>query len=70
MLQVEGGIEMRDLFTRVSKIMETDTYQGAVEKIIQALTKRGNRTSAVFKLFNGHKQGKISFEACTPEYIK
>ena len=70
MLQVEGGIEMRDLFTHVGKIVETDTYQGAVEKIIQALTKRGNRTSAVFKLFNGHKQGKMSFEAWHTQIYK
>ena len=69
-LQVEGGPEMRDLFEHVGKVESTDSYQGAMEKIKKALQKRGNRTSAVFKLFNGHKQGKNSFESWHKEVHK
>ena len=39
-------------------------------KIKEALQKRGNRTSAVFKLFNGHSQGGQSFESWHMEVHK
>ena len=56
-LIVEGGHNMNDLFKYVGKVEAGDTYAQAVTKIKDALKKRGNRTSAVFKLFNGHSQG-------------
>ena len=54
MLLVEGGDEINDLFKYVGKVALRDTYAEAVEKVKVALKKRGNRTSAVFKLFNTH----------------
>ena len=40
------------------------------KKIKNALKKRGNRTSAVFKLFNGHSQGNQSFESWHTDVYK
>ena len=62
---VEGGEDMQNLFKHVGKVLEEDTYEGAVTKIKEALRKRGTRTSAVFKLFNGYSQGSQSFESGT-----
>ena len=61
MLLVEGGDEIADLFKYIGKVLPGDTYAAAVEKVKVALKKRGNRTSAVFKLFNTHHQGSQSF---------
>ena len=63
MLQIEGGEDMRDLFKYVGKVEEADTYAQAVEKIKAALKARGNRTSAVFRLFNQHPQGSQTFDS-------
>ena len=41
-----------------------------MDKIKAALKKRGNRTSAVFKLFNTHGQGSQSFDAWHKEIRK
>ena len=57
LLIIEGGDEVNDLFKYVGKVLQRDTYEQAVEKVKAALKKRGNRTSAVFKLFNTHSQG-------------
>ena len=57
LLLVEGGDEINDLFKYVGKVLPEDTYQQAMDKVKAALKKRGNRTSAVFKLFNTHAQG-------------
>ena len=46
------------------------SIQEAVKKIKDALRKRGNRTAAVFKLFNGHSQGTQSFESWHTEVYK
>ena len=62
-LQVDGGDEIGDLFKYVGKVLPGDTYNQAVEKVKVALKKRGNRTSAVFKLFNTHSQGSQSFDS-------
>ena len=62
MLRIEGGQDMDDLFEHVGKVVNDDTYEEAVNKIKAALKKQGNRTSAVFKLFNGYPQGKQTFE--------
>ena len=70
LILVEGGEDMQNLFKHVGLVLETDTYQQAVDKIAAALKKRGNRTSAVFKLFNGHPQGGQSFEAWHREVYK
>ena len=70
MLIVEGGQDMSDLFKHVGKVAAADTYEAAVEKIRAGLKKRGNRTSAVFKLFNGHTQGKQSFDSWHREVHK
>ena len=51
-LHVEGGNKVAELFKYVGKVLPEDTYAQAVEKVKVALKKRGNRTSAVFKLFN------------------
>ena len=63
LILVEGGEDMQDLFRHVGLVEDGDTYAGAVEKVKTALRKRGNRTAAVFKLFNGHAQGSQSFES-------
>ena len=70
MLIVEGGQDMNDLFKHVGKVLPGDTYEAATAKIIQGLKRRGNRTSAVFKLFNSHAQGKQSFDAWHKEVYK
>ena len=70
MLVVEGGDEVQDLFKYVGKVLPEDTYQQAVDKIKNALKKRGNRTSAVFKLFNTHSQGSQSFDSWHKEIRK
>ena len=70
LLIVEGGQDMSDLFKHVGRVAAGDTYEAAVEKIRAGLKKRGNRTSAVFKLFNGHAQGKQSFDSWHREVSK
>ena len=70
LLLVEGGDEINDLFKYVGKVVLRDTYAEAVEKVKVALKKRGNRTSAVFKLFNTHHQGSQSFDSWHKEVRK
>ena len=70
LILVEGGEDMQNLFKHVGLVVDTDTYEEAVEKVRTALKKRGNRTSAVYKLFNGHPQGGQSFEAWHREVFK
>ena len=69
-LHVEGGNEVAELFKYVGKVLPEDTYAAAVEKVKVALKKRGNRTSAVFKLFNNHHQGSQSFDSWHREVRK
>ena len=69
-LHVEGGREVAELFKYVGKVLPGDTYDAAVEKVKVALKKRGNRTSAVFKLFNNHHQGSQSFDSWHREVRK
>ena len=70
MLIVEGGADMNDLFKHVGKVLNEDTYEQATEKIRRGLKCRGNRTSAVFKLFNSHPQGQQSFDSWHREVYK
>ena len=42
---------MANLLNHTGKVLATDTYNEAVEKIKATLRKPGNRTSAVLKLF-------------------
>ena len=62
-MQLEGGLDMQDLFKHVGKVLDADTYQQAINKIIAALKKRGNRSAAVFKLFTRMNQGGKTFES-------
>ena len=62
-IQLEGGVDMQDLFKHVGKILDGDTYQQAIKKITDALKKRGNRSAAVFKLFSRMKQEGKTFES-------
>ena len=43
--------------------MDADTYQQAINKIVAALKKRGNRSAAVFKLFTRMSQGSRTFKS-------
>ena len=61
---------MQDLFRYVGKVLEEDTYLKAVEKIKAALQGRGNRTSAVFKIFHEHAQVISSFDSWHKEVLK
>ena len=70
LLLVEGRDEVNDLFKYVGKVLQEDTYQQPVDKVKVALKKRGNRTSAVFKLFNTHAQGSQSFDSWHKEIRK
>ena len=54
---------MQDLFKHVGKVLDEDTYQQAINKIKDALKKRGNRSAAVFKLFARMNQGGKTFES-------
>ena len=60
MLVVEGGDEVQDLFKYLGKVLPRDTYRQAVDKVKKTLKSRGNRISAVFKLFNNHSQSSQS----------
>ena len=62
-IQLEGGLDMVDLFKHVGKVLDGDTYDVVMEKIRQALKGRGNRTAAVFKLFTGMAQGERTCNA-------
>ena len=62
-IQLEGGVDMQDLFKHVGKVLDGDTYQQAINKITDALKKRGNRSAAVFKLFTRMNQGGKTFES-------
>ena len=70
LILVEGGEDMQKLFKYTGKVEDDDTYDEAVTKIKEALQKRGNRTAAVFKLFNQNPQGSKSFEAWHTEIYK
>ena len=41
---LEGGVDMEDLFRHVGKVQDGDTYVQAVQKIKDALEKRGSRS--------------------------
>ena len=69
MLEIEGGQDMTELLKKC-KVEEGDTYVQAVEKVKTALKGRGNRTSAVFKLFNNHQQGSRSFDSWHQDVVK
>ena len=56
-IQLEGGVDMQDLFKHVGKVLDGDTYQEAINKITDALKKRGNWSAAVFKLFTRMTKG-------------
>ena len=66
----KGGEEVQDLFKFVGKVLPGDTYDQAVETIKTALKGRGNRTSALFKLFHNHSQGSQSFDSWHKEIRK
>ena len=70
LLLVEGGEDMQKLFKYTGLVLDGDTYEQAVTKVKNALKKRGNRTAAVFKLFNNNAQGSKSFEAWHTEIYK
>ena len=61
---------MQDLFKHVGKVLDADTYQQAISKIISALKKRGNRSAAVFKLFTRMNQGGRTFESWYKEVFE
>ena len=61
---------MQKLFKYTGQVLDADTYDQAVTKIKEALQKRGNRTAAVFKLFNNNPQGSKSFDAWHTEIYK
>ena len=61
-IQLEGGLDMVDLFKHVGKVQDNDSYDEAMQKIRVALRGRGNRTAAVFKLFTGMAQGERTFD--------
>ena len=70
LMLVEGGEDMQKLFKYTGQVLDADTYDAAVTKIKEALQKRGNRTAAVFKLFNNNPQGTKSFDAWHTEIYK
>ena len=69
MLEIEGGQDMSELLKKC-KVEDRDTYAQTVEKVKAALKGRGNRTSAVFKLFNNHQQGSRSFDSWHQDVVK
>ena len=70
MLVVEGGDEVQDLFKYLGKVLPRDTYRQAVDKVKKTLKSRGNRISAVFKLFNNHSQSSQSVDSWHKEIRK
>ncbi len=62
-LCVEGGTEMQELFKHKGKVQNDDTYEDAVRKIKEALKKRENRSTGVYRLFTALPQEKQTFDA-------
>ena len=57
LILVEGVEDMQNLFKHGGLLEDADSYKQVIGKIKAALKKRGNCTSAAFKLFNSHSQG-------------
>ena len=67
LLKLKGGSDMRNLFIHVGKVVDTDSYDDAVKKINDALTKRTNGVVQRNMLFSNHPQGSKSFERWSQE---
>ena len=58
---------MKTLFQHVRKVLDTDTYQQAVKKIIDDLSERTNKVVQRNMLLSNFPQGSKSFETWSQE---
>ena len=59
MVVMLGGEEMNKLFQHVGKVLDEDTYIGAMEKVEQGIRQLTNQATARFKLFQEmHQDGR------------
>ena len=64
---LRGGKDMRNLYQFVGKVLETDTFDQAVEKINNGLASRTNKVVQRNLLLTGFPQGSKSFEPWTQD---
>ena len=64
---LKGGRDMKNLFTHVGKVSDTDTYQQTVDKIKKGLSDRTNKIVQRNMLLSNFPQGSKSFERWSQE---
>ena len=62
MLLFKGGKHMKNLFNYISKVLDTDTYEQAIAKIVKGLQDRTNNVVQRNILLTNYPQGSKSFE--------
>ena len=67
MTLLKGGRDMRVLFTHVANVLDTDTFDEAVEKVKEKLMERTNNVVQRNMLLSNHPQGRKSFEKWSQE---
>ena len=67
MLELFGGKEIMRLFKHVGKVEEADSYQEAVDKVIEGIRKQTNQALARFRLLNQMPQQKSAFAEWYPK---
>ena len=66
-LELFGGKEITRLFEHVGKVEEADSYQEAVDKVIEGIRKQTNQALARFRLLNQMPQQKSAFAEWYPK---
>jgi hypothetical protein len=61
MMRTVGGPDMIWLFEYIGKVLENDTYDGAVQKVEEAITGQTNQAVMKYRLFTGMAQGDQAF---------
>ena len=61
MVVMLGGEEMNKLFQHVGKVLDEDTYIGAMDKVEQGIQQLTNQATARFKLFQEMQQDGRGF---------
>ena len=62
MTLLKGGKDMHTLFEHVGNVLDTDTFDGAIEKIKNKLSERTNKIVQRNMLLSNFPQGDKSFE--------
>ena len=67
MLLFKGGKDMKNLFNHIGRVLDTDTYEQAIAKIIKGLQDRTNDVVQRNMLLSNYPQGTKSFEKWSQE---